>query len=61
MFRNALCLAAGHVDDHITFERMLSMALSAAQLKHFEKRLRDERAALQQELQRYTSAEAADV
>jgi RNA polymerase-binding transcription factor DksA len=36
------------------------MALSAAQLKHFEKRLRDERAALQQELQRYTSAEAAE-
>ena len=36
------------------------MALSAAQLKHFEKRLLDERAALQQELQRYTSAEAAE-
>ena len=36
------------------------MALSAAQLKHFEKRLLEERAALQQELQRYTSAEAAE-
>jgi len=36
------------------------MALSAAQLKHFEKRLLDERAALQRELQRYTSAEAAE-
>ena len=36
------------------------MALSAAQLKHFEKRLLDERAALQQELQRYTNAEAAE-
>ncbi|MDQ2930953.1 MAG: hypothetical protein M3Y05_09095 [Gemmatimonadota bacterium] len=36
------------------------MALSAAQLKHFEKRLLEERAALQQELQRYTGAEAAD-
>ena len=36
------------------------MALSAAQLKHFEKRLLEERAALQGELQRYTGAEAAD-
>ena len=36
------------------------MALSAAQLKHFERRLMEERAALQQELQRYTGAEAAD-
>ncbi|HEY2897522.1 MAG TPA: hypothetical protein VGJ12_10320 [Gemmatimonadaceae bacterium] len=36
------------------------MALSAAQLKHFEKRLLEERAALQRELQRYTSAEAAE-
>ncbi|MEO8879041.1 MAG: hypothetical protein ABI446_01455 [Gemmatimonadaceae bacterium] len=36
------------------------MALSAAQLKHFEARLLEERAALQQELLRYTSAEAAD-
>ena len=36
------------------------MALSAAQLKHFEKRLQEERAALQRELQRYTSAEAAE-
>ncbi len=36
------------------------MALSAAQLKHFETRLLEERAALQQELQRYTGAEAAD-
>ena len=36
------------------------MALSAAQLKHFEKRLLDERTALQQELLRYTGAEAAD-
>jgi RNA polymerase-binding transcription factor DksA len=36
------------------------MALSAAQLKHFEKRLLQERAALQRELQRYTGAEAAD-
>lgn len=36
------------------------MALSAAQLAHFEKRLLDERAALQRELQRYTGAEAAD-
>lgn len=36
------------------------MALSAAQLKHFEKRLLEERAALQRELQRYTGAEAAD-
>ena len=36
------------------------MALSAAQLKHFEKRLLEERASLQQELQRYTGAEAAD-
>jgi RNA polymerase-binding transcription factor DksA len=36
------------------------MALSAAQLKHFEKRLLQERAALQRELERYTGAEAAD-
>jgi RNA polymerase-binding transcription factor len=36
------------------------MALSAAQLKHFEKRLLEERAALERELQRYTGAEAAD-
>ncbi|MBK5189031.1 MAG: hypothetical protein JJD97_12370, partial [Gemmatimonadaceae bacterium] len=36
------------------------MALSAAQLKHFEKRLLRERAALQRELQRYTGPEAAD-
>ena len=36
------------------------MALSADQLKHFETRLLEERAALQQELQRYTGAEAAD-
>jgi DnaK suppressor protein len=36
------------------------MALSAAQLKHFEQRLLDERAALQRELQRYTGAEAAE-
>jgi RNA polymerase-binding transcription factor DksA len=36
------------------------MALSAAQLKHFEQRLLQERAALQRELQRYSSAEAAD-
>ena len=36
------------------------MALTAAQLKHFEKRLIEERAALQGELQRYTGAEAAD-
>ena len=36
------------------------MALSAAQLKHFEKRLLEERASLQSELQRYTGAEAAD-
>jgi DnaK suppressor protein len=36
------------------------MALSAAQLKHFEKRLLEERAALQRELLRYTSAEAAE-
>jgi RNA polymerase-binding transcription factor DksA len=36
------------------------MALSAAQLKHFEKRLLQERAAVQRELQRYTGAEAAD-
>jgi DnaK suppressor protein len=36
------------------------MALSATQLKHFEKRLLQERAALQRELQRYTGAEAAD-
>ncbi|MBA2686047.1 MAG: hypothetical protein H0U66_16300 [Gemmatimonadaceae bacterium] len=36
------------------------MALSAAQLKHFEERLLEERAALQQELLRYTGAEAAD-
>jgi DnaK suppressor protein len=36
------------------------MALSAAQLKHFEKRLLEERAALQRELQRYTSAESAE-
>jgi len=36
------------------------MALSAAQLKHFEKRLLEERTALQRELLRYTSAEAAD-
>jgi RNA polymerase-binding transcription factor DksA len=36
------------------------MALSAAQLKHFEKRLLEERTALQQELLRYTGAEAAD-
>jgi len=36
------------------------MALSAAQLKHFEKRLLEERTALQRELLRYTGAEAAD-
>jgi DnaK suppressor protein len=36
------------------------MALTAAQLKHFEERLLQERAALQRELQRYTGAEAAD-
>jgi DnaK suppressor protein len=36
------------------------MALSAAQLKHFEKRLIEERASLQRELLRYTGAEAAD-
>jgi RNA polymerase-binding transcription factor DksA len=36
------------------------MALSATQLKHFEKRLLQERAALQRELQRYTGSEAAD-
>lgn len=36
------------------------MALSAAQLKHFEKRLQEERTALQRELLRYTGAEAAD-
>jgi RNA polymerase-binding transcription factor DksA len=36
------------------------MALSAAQLKHFEKRLLQERAALQRELERYTGAEAAE-
>jgi DnaK suppressor protein len=36
------------------------MALSAAQLKHFEKRLLEERATLQRELQRYTNAEAAE-
>jgi DnaK suppressor protein len=36
------------------------MALSAAQLKHFEQRLLEERAALQRELQRYTGAEAAE-
>lgn len=36
------------------------MAFSAAQLKHFEQRLLQERAALQRELQRYSSAEAAD-
>jgi DnaK suppressor protein len=36
------------------------MALSASQLKHFEKRLLQERAAVQRELQRYTGAEAAD-
>jgi RNA polymerase-binding transcription factor DksA len=36
------------------------MALSAAQLKHFEKRLLEERSSLQRELQRYSGAEAAD-
>jgi DnaK suppressor protein len=36
------------------------MALSAAQLKHFEQRLLQERAALQRELERYTGTEAAD-
>ncbi len=36
------------------------MALSAAQLKHFEERLLEERTALQRELLRYTGAEAAD-
>jgi len=36
------------------------MALSATQLNHFEKRLIEERKALQRELQRYTGAEAAD-
>jgi DnaK suppressor protein len=36
------------------------MALSAAQLKHFEKRLLEERATLQRELQRYSGAEASD-
>ena len=39
---------------------MLPMALTPAQLKHFEKRLLQERAAIQRELQRYTGAEAAD-
>jgi RNA polymerase-binding transcription factor DksA len=39
---------------------MQPMALTAAQLKHFEQRLLQERAALQGELQRYTGAEAAD-
>lgn len=39
---------------------MLPMALTPAQLKHFEKRLLQERAAVQRELQRYTGAEAAD-
>ena len=37
-----------------------AMALSATQLKHFEKRLLEERASLQRELQRYAGAEAAD-
>jgi RNA polymerase-binding transcription factor DksA len=36
------------------------MTLSAAQLRHFEQRLLEERATLQRELQRYSSAEAAD-
>lgn len=36
------------------------MALTPAQLKHFEKRLLQERAAVQRELQRYTGAEASD-
>lgn len=36
------------------------MTLSAAQLRHFEQRLLEERTALQRELQRYSSAEAAD-
>jgi len=36
------------------------MALTAAQLKHFEKRLLEERAALQRELQRYVSSEEAE-
>jgi DnaK suppressor protein len=46
--------------EHFTPERMLPMALTPAQLKHFEKRLLQERAAIQRELQRYTGAEAAD-
>jgi DnaK suppressor protein len=36
------------------------MAFTAAQLKHFEQRLLQERSALQRELQRYAGAEAAD-
>jgi DnaK suppressor protein len=36
------------------------MALTSAQLKHFEHRLLQERAAIQRELQRYSSAAAAD-
>ena len=36
------------------------MALSAAQLRHFEQRLLEERTALQRELLRYTGSESAD-
>ncbi len=36
------------------------MALSAAQLKHFEKRLLEERAAVKRDLERFSTAEAAD-
>ena len=36
------------------------MALSPAQLRHFEQRLLEERAALQRELLRYTGTESAD-
>jgi RNA polymerase-binding transcription factor DksA len=36
------------------------MALSAAQLRHFEQRLLEERSALQRELERYTGEESAE-
>lgn len=36
------------------------MALTAAQLRHFEQRLLEERAALQRELLRYTGSESAE-
>src|SRR5665213_1975064 len=58
--RNAPCLTFTNVRSPSLSNGYESMALSAAQLKHFEKRLQEERTALQRELLRYTGAEAAD-